>query len=826
VNVRAWENALLQTWIIDVRHAWLGLCAAPGLAAAAIATIALGIGVNTGIFSLFNALALRDLPVPGAGELVTINQSVSGVERGSNNFSEFSTAEYEIYRDRSQTLAGVAGYARYWAASLGPESTRVVVTTPVTCDYFDVLRVQPTFGTGFAARHCEAGGDSAVAVLTHDLWVTRFGADPAILGRTVTLNGAEFTVIGVAPEGFAGVDIERVALFVPVAAQNLLRRDRDYFGTPSIGWLGLVGRRDPAASLEQVRADLAVVAGQLDQEQPGRQTTVTVSRATPLSATQMRDGFFAVSPLVMAPFGLVLLVACMNVANLLLVRGESRAREIAIKLSLGATRGHLVRQLMTESVAIAVVGGLIGTLLAVWVFDAVLTLLLGSLPADLRIVRVDSTLDVRVLSFALLVSFTTGLVFGVLPALRATKPNLRTTIEQGAAGSGRNTRGRLQRVIVGAQVAFSMVLVVTTALLLRGLYVAQTVDFGFEYRDVTVATYDLQGFGYVGERAAAFQQQVIERARGIPGVEDVALAVTTPLAPGSNTIGYRLPDQDEFIAVDTNIVSANYFSLLGIPIVRGRTFTDAEIASPTITAMIVTQSTAQRFWPNQDPLGQRLVFRAFEGDRTVDIVGVAADRQVVRIGETDTSYIYGPAVAPTLMAARLVVRSSLDVALVQKAVEDIVLGLDPTLDVAVAPLEENFEFWRRFSRIAAGLGSALGALALALAAIGIFGVMSAVVVGRTREIGLRLALGAAKRDILRLVLGKSMVPVAVGALAGCGACIGAARLLKALLYGISAVDPYALGSALLLVLSIGALAAVIPARRAMILEPLTTLRYE
>ena len=816
----------MQRLLNDARHAWRGLAAAPGFTAIAVATIALGIGVNTGIFSLFNALALRDLPVPNADELVTINQRVTGVERGSNNFSEFSTAEYATYRDRSETLSGVAGYGRYWTATLGPESRQVVVSTPVTCDYFAVLQRQPTLGTGFAARHCDSPSESAVAVITHEFWVDRFNSDPEILGRTLTLNGSVFTVIGVAPEGFAGVDIERVALFVPVSAQPLLRQDRDSFGDASIGWLGLVGRRAPGTSIAQVRAELQVVAAQFDREQPGRETVVTVSRASPLSAAQMRSGFFSVSPLLMAPFGLVLLVACMNVANLLLVRGEARVREIAIKLSLGATRAHLVRQLLAESVAIALLGGMVGTLLAVWVFQVLLTLAQSSLPADLQVVRVDSTLDVRVLAYAFGVSLATGLGFGLTPALRATRPDLRTTIEQDSAGGGRHTRGRLQRILVGAQVAFSMVLVVTTALLLRGLYVAQTVDFGFDYQNVMVASYDLRGFGYQGERAAGFQRQVVERTAALPGIEAVAQALLTPLEPGSNTFGYRLPAQREYTPINTNVVSANYFSLLGIPIVRGRAFTEAEVAGTTITTMIVTQSTAQRLWPDRDPLGQQLVFVGPSGEQTVDIVGIAADRQVVRIGETDTNYVYAPAVAPTQMELQLIVRSGLEVTTVQRGVEDIVQSLNPALGVEIKRLEDNFEFWRNFSRLAAELAFALGLLALTLAAIGIFGVMSTVVGRRIREIGIRLALGASKRDIVRLVLGKSMLPVAIGALLGCAACIGVGRLLGALLYGVSALDPLALGGALLLVLSLGALVTLAPALRALRVEPMATLHHE
>lgn len=817
---------MLHMLLNAVRSAWRGVSAAPGFTAVAILTIALGIGVNTGIFSIFNALALRELPVPDADELVTINQEVTGVERGSNNFSEFSTAEYEIYRDGSQTLSGVTGYGRYWTAALGPDLRQVVISTPVTCEYFEVLRRQPTLGTGFAARHCADRGESAVAVITHDLWVDRFAADPAVLGRTITLNGGVFTIIGVAPEGFAGVDLERASLFVPIAAQPLLRPDRDYLGSPDMGWLGLVGRRAPGSSMAQVRAELELIAERLDREQPGRETTVSVSRATPLSATVLRRNFIGFSPVLMAPFGLVLLVACMNVATLLLARGEARLREIAIKQSLGATRAHLVRQLLAESIVIALIAGVVGTLLAVWVFQVLLTVALGSLPPELQVLRIDAALDVRVLSYAFVISLVTGLAFGIVPALRATRLDLRTTIEQDSAPGGRPARGRLQSALVGAQVAFSMVLVVTTALLLRGLYVAQTVDFDFEYRDVKVASYDLRGYGYEDERAAAFQRQVVERVSSLPGVDAVAQALMTPLAPQSNTMRYRLPDRPDFIAVNTNVVSANYFSVLGIPIVRGRTFTEAEVDSPTTTAVILTQSTAQRLWQDRDPLGQQLVMVLPGGEQTVEVVGIAADRRVERIGETSTSYVYSPAVGPTQLELSLVIRSALDVAAVQRAVEDVVQSLDRTLNVGVIRLEENFEFWRRFTRLAAGLCFALSALALTLAATGIFGVMSTVVARRIREIGIRLALGATQRDILRLLLGKSMLPVVAGALIGVGACFGVARLLGALLYGVSALDPYALGAALLVVVGIGVLVTIAPARRAMLVEPMTTLRYE
>ncbi len=810
----------------DLRYAWRSLARSPGFAIAATLTIGLGVGVNTGIFSVLNAVAFRDLPATQPEELVAVHKD--GVPPG-HNYAQFSNGEYEAYRDQSETLSGVLAYARMWLANLGGDDPQQIVATPVSCNYFDVLRLPPRIGGGFTAAHCENAGDSAVVVITHDLWVSRFGSDTSILERTVTVNGNEFQVVGVAPEGFTGIDIDKPSLFVPLQAQRLLRPNVTFLDDDAAGWLNLVGRRVAGVSSNQVEAELQVIAGRFDAEQPERRATrMTVTRATPLSAPAMRASVLGTSAIVMTAFALVLLVACTNVANLMLARADTRIRETAIRLSLGATRARLVRQFITESVLISVIGGLLGAVLAVWAFQGLLAAALAGLPLEMgTLLRIEAEPDLRVFGFAVALSVLAGVGFGLTPAFTATRQALRMTIEQNSPGSGQRTSSRLQGALVGAQVALSMVLVVATALLLRGLYEARTVDPDFDYEALVVVVTDMQSFGYDGERAMLVQRQAIDGIRALPGVEDVAQALITPLEPQVWNFPYRLPEEAEFKMLQTNSVSANYFAVTGISIVRGRAFTEAEVAAERPSAVILTESTARSIWPDQEPIGRTLIaFSGGIGETSLEVVGITRDVEVVAIGETDTAYLYSPATPSSQPHMQLVVRTALPVESLRAGINAVFARLDSQLPVTVRPLAQNFEHWTRLSGLAASLSLGLGALALVLASVGVFGVMSTVLVRRMREIGIRLALGADKSDVLRLVLRKSLRPVAVGAIVGALACFGVARLLSRLLFGVGALDPYALAGAAAAVSGAAFLASAIPARRALSVDPMTTLRYE
>lgn len=807
----------------DVVYAARTLAKSPGFTATAVLTIALGIGINTGIFSLLNGLAFRGLPAPGADELVAIHQTVQvdGPRITSGSPTYVSTSDFETYRDRSETLSGLVGHSQPWTAVLGGDVPREIYGTGVTCGYFEVLQQRPTIGAGLGPRHCDATSDGQVVVLSHSLWVGSFGADPAIVGRDVTLNGRPFNVVGVAPEGFEGIDFMKADFFAPITAQPVLHPGFfDLLHDDNVGWLALVGRRADGASIEQVRAELGVIAADIDRATPGRATRLDVTRATPFSAPDMRVIVLGISAVVMAGFVLVLVIACTNVANLLLARGDSRLRDIAIRLSLGATRARLVRQLMTESLLIAVLGGLLGTGLALVSFQSLFVLAQSALPSVFHVLRIDPTPDFRVLGFGFVLTIATGLVFGLAPALKLTRPDLRAAVDGDSHAAGLPASSRLQSVLVGVQVAVCMVLVAATALLLRGLYVAQTVDPRFEYDDLTVVSADLQALGYEGEAAAAFQDRLAELLGGVPGVGAVAEVLITPLELNNREFA-----PEPGLEFNVNTVSANYFSVVGIPIVRGRTFTAEETAGSVTTAVVVTESTARRLWPGQDPIGQTLNL-GFDSDQRATVVGVARDAYTRNLSSSDQNYVYLPAIPRSRFELKLLLRSTLPPATIGRSVREAVAELDSRLAYTVAPLEANLDFWRRLSGVVAGLSSSLGALALVLACVGIYGVISFVVSRRVREIGIRRALGAGDGNVVSLLLRKSMRPVVIGAFAGLAACVAVSGVLSNLLFGVSPLDPIALTGAVSFVLALGAAAAIVPARRALRVDPMATLRYE
>jgi predicted permease len=430
-----------------------------------------------------------------------------------------------------------------------------------------------------------------------------------------------------------------------------------------------------------------------------------------------------------------------------------------------------------------------------------------------------------VLAFALALSLATGLIFGLVPAFHASRPDLSSVLKQDSAGGGRRdkwSRGALMTI----QVAVCMVLIGCASLLLRGLYAAQTVDPGFTYDGIAVASFDLPGSGYDEERATLFQRQLMERAAGLPGVTSVAQARQTPLEPGRHGGVLRVPGNDELFDFDLNYVSADYFSLVDIPVVLGRAFTEADLTD-TSGAVIVTDGTARRYWPGENPLGKTLLLPIGPAENVpLEVVGVTADADILQIARTETSYAYLPAAPRTQPALSLLVRSDADFATVAAGVRAASLELDPGLVVRVNPLTDNLGFWQGVSRLVATLSAALGFTALALAAIGVYGVVGYAVNRRMREMGIRLALGARPRDVLALMLRQTMRPVAWGMLLGLVACVGVSRLIASLLFGVSSLDPLAFGGAAAFVLGAALLAGFLPARRATRVDPTTTLRYE
>ncbi len=819
---------MLATIWNDLRHSARTLARNPSVTVLAIATIALGVGVNAGIFTVVNGLLFRNLPAPDAHELVTIQQSIEGVpgRAGNAGLGGFSTAEYRALSDRTTMLSGVFGNSDPTETTLGGESPQQILGTIVTCEYFDVLRQPPALGRALRAADCATGADPVV-VLSHELWSTAFQADASVIGRTIELNRQLFSVVGVAQEEtYGGLGFYRTDYFAPISMQPLLLPNENSYGNDNLGWLFLIGRR--AGSIEQVRAELGVIAAQLDSEQVGRMTRMRVERATPLGMVSfIRDILVRVAGVVMIPFAFVLLIACANVANLLLARATARNREIAIRFSLGASRARVIRQLLTESALISAAGGLFGSVLALWAFQALASAVIPTLTMPgLPPFYIDASPDFRVIAAMTAVMLATGALFGLAPALQVSRPDLAVVIKQGAQSTG-GSRGRLQRTLVGVQVAMTMMLMVGTGLLLRGLAATQTIDPGFEFRNIAVATYDMRGAGYDPAEAAAFQRRLLDEVRGLPGVEAAAQVITEPLNPDAEAAGIRLPAEDRtrIRSVPLNGVTPDYFDVIGIPIVRGRGFEDADMAGSAAT--IVTESTARNLWPNQEPIGQRLLMAAGpDQDVALEVVGVARDAQVAVVGTVEPYYLYMPASPRVAQLLKLVVKSRTDFTSTAAAVRATAERIDPGLAVRVSPLETNFDYWRTLSGTVAGLAATLGFLAMALGAVGIYGVVAYFVGRRTREIAIRVALGARPGDVLAMILKRTMRPVVVGAVIGLGGAVAVSSVLSSVLFGVSPFDPIGIGAAALFVLVVAFVAGALPGRAAVRQPPLAALHHD
>jgi predicted permease len=810
----------------DVRYAARTLVKNPGFTAVAVLAIALGIGVNTGIFTVLNGVALRPLPVHGASQVVSIYQSFRGMEDRNvrESRSLFSWPEYQSYRDSNHVLTGLLAYQPFLSVTLGGERPRQLYGQFASCNYFDVLNEPPALGRAFAASDCAAVGAGAVVVLSNDLWRSQFGADPAIIARQVILNRQPLTVIGVAPAGFQGTEAVSSSFWTPLTMQPVLERDFSSFATPNTSWLMLLGRTKPEVSLGQIRADMGVIAGRIDQLTPGRKTTLQIQAATVFSIPEEHAFVTQVGAVLLAAVGMVLLIACANVTNLLLARAAGRQKEIAIRLSVGASRGRLIRQLLTESLLIALFGGTLGSLISFWSFEGISRFAVAHLPPQAPPLAFNVGPDLRVLAYALILTCVTGIVFGLVPALQASRPDVNAALKDSSSSAGGTSRRRnfLRQGLVGAQVAVSMVLLIAAGLLLRGLYLAQTIDPGFEMKNVTTVSFDLRGQGYDDQRAGLIQRQIMERLSGLPGVDAVAQAINAPLDDNHRGTLFSLPGQPGQRSVELNYVSPEYLPLLGIPVARGRNFSQAE-AHTGAPVVIVTETTARRLWPNQDPLG-KIVHMDSKTD--MQVIGVAKDAQVSHLARTDETYMYLPAGPKEQVRVSWLIHGTDSFGSTAKGIRAAIHTLDPGLVVDVTRLEDNLELWRMPSRMVAILAGSLGALGMLLACIGVYGVVSYAVSRRVREIGIRMTLGADASEVKRLILKQSLQPVLIGALLGIVGCAAVSQILKSLLFGVSTHDPVAFIGVPLFLVSVAVLASYIPARRATKVDPMVALRYE
>jgi macrolide transport system ATP-binding/permease protein len=822
-----WTVTWLEQFLQDVRYGARTLGRSPSLTIAAVLAIALGVGINVGIFSVLNGLALRLLPIPRAREVLSVDQILHFRSHGHrdvhDNSGYFSWSEYRAYRDQNHVFSGIAAYEPYVEATLAGGNARPILGSATSCNYFDVLEMPPALGRGFAAADCAGPGANAVVVLSDALWRNQFGANPALLGKLIILNRTPCTVIGIARPGFTGTEPVPGAFWVPVTMDKALEPTQNRLANDNMSWLAMLGRTRPGVSHDEIRADLDVIARRIDQQYPGRTTSLAIHTARFFSSPEERQFLIPVASVILAAFALVLLIACANVANLLLARATVRQKEIALRLSLGAGRWRLVRQLLTESLLLSLAGGILGSLLACWSFVPLMRFVTTHLPGDFPPISINVAPDFHVLVYALLLTLCTGVAFGLVPALQSTRPDLNSSMKADGASavSGKRSGRFLLKTLVGAQVAVCMVLLLAAGLLLRGLYYAQTADPGFEIKGVATTFLYLGQQGYDQPRATQFMMRFVDRLRGLPGVTDVARAECAPLAHDFSADLFTLPGRSDQIPIEYNHVTPSYFSVIGIPIVRGRNFASTE--THDAPGVIVTESTARRLWPGQDPLGQTM--RESSGhNRTV--IGVARDAQVSHLGDSTSNYLYYPFGPEDNLRSYVLVRYAAGFGDVAGNMRAAAHSIDPNLSIDVSRLEDYLEVWRAPSRIVAGLSGALGVLALLLCSIGVYGMVSYSVSRSVREIGIRLALGADRTAVLWHVLWQSMSPVLFGG--AIGVVLGAmvSGVLSGMMFGIGAHDPLAFISVPCFLLSVAALAAFLPARRATKVDPVVTLRCE
>jgi predicted permease len=805
--------ALLQ----DFRFGLRALGRTPGFTAIAVAVLALGIGANATVFSLANAFFLRPLPVADAGAFVRVY---------SNRFSNTRYRTYAELRDRNATLAELAAFQlRSFGLRVDADNEHTFGEI-VTGNYFSIIGATAARGRLLVPSD-DVAGAPPVAVLSHAFWLRRFGGAPDAVGRTIALNGQPFVIVGIAPKEFTGILSPLTgSLWVPLAADAVLRPGPDLSARMARESFHLAGRLKPGIDRARAQVDLDTIGRQIRASQglPDRGPAVTVYAATMLHP-EMSGAVTVFTGILLAVVALVLLIVCVNVANLVLARAAGRDREIAVRQSLGAGRGRLIRQLLTENLILSLGGAAAGLGLAYWCIRFVMAL---PLPVPVP-VTLDLSLDMRVVAYTAGIAILATLAFGLVPAFTASRVDLVRALKGVGADSPRH--GRLRSAFLIGQVAMSVLLLVVAGLAIRSVRSAQAIDTGFDSTGVVAGSVDLETRGYSEERARQFLRSLVERLESAPGITAASAVDIVPLTL-SNRTTRMLRDGDPRPAageapvtpqIYVNAVGPGHFKTLRIPLRGGRDFIHSDTQGAPDVAL-VNETMARQFWPGKDAVGERLL-PLDAGGRAIVVVGVVKDSKYVTIGEEPRNFMYRPLAQAYTPQVTLLVRGTGTPADALSAVKREVRALDDGLALfAVSTLDEAISVSLLPARIAGALLGTLGLFALLLAALGVYGVLSFLVRSRTREIGVRVAIGATPRAVVVMVVRQAMVWTATGMAIGIALAAAAARLLGSVLYGISPTDPLTFGFVIVLLGSVAALAAVMPALRASRLDPLVALR--
>jgi predicted permease len=835
----------MQRLVQDVRYALRMLRANPGFTAVAILTLALGIGANTAIFSLTDQVLLRTLPVQHPEELVVLR--APGPNPGhtwsdGDDTAIFSFPMYKDLREHNPVFSGLL--ARY------PESISVAAKGQtaersngelVSGNYFEVLGVTPTLGRVFNSQDETAAGANPVAVLSYSYWTRRFGGDPGILNKELIVNGTALTVVGVTRPGFTGIQVGQVPdVFIPITMKAQMTPNWDGLAARDDHWVAILGRLKPGYTPAKAEAALApVFRAILESELPILKLSAKTGQKYVAKTLKLDSGargrqIFqsdAQKPLVslMIMVGLVLLIACANLASLMIARGEARQREIALRLALGASRWRLVRQLLTESLLLALAGGVAGIFLASWTLGA----LVGSLRQNIEVMGLTAQLDYRVLAFAFGLSILTGILFGFAPAMRSSRADLQATLkDQGANVSEGRSNVRLRKVLMISQVALTAVLLAAAGFFAQSLWNLKQTNLGIRTDHVIEFSVAPGLIRYSPAQTAALFDRMRESIAALPGVRSV-MAAQIPLLADDNSgrnitpEGYTIkPDEDTH--VDYNYVSPNYFSTLEIPLLSGREFRESDTAT-SAKVTIVNETLVRTYFGGKNPVGLRIAFgTGNDVHPDIEIVGVVKDSKHTNVREVVRPFMYQPYTQdPTLSDGTLYVRTAQDPATLALTLRKLVQGIDANLPVfRIATLAEQADESVYPDRLLTAFSLCLGLLAALLAAIGLYGVLAYVVARRTRELGIRIALGASKQNVAWLILREVVRMCTAGLAIGLVAAFGLGKLIESQLFGVKASDPRVFVVAAILLTAVAMLAGWLPARKAASVDPIVALRHE